>query len=127
MEGLRGESAAERGTRIGAGMAAMSEADLNARAERLAPLMQGVSGNPPRPCNLCGATDHAWCGFCAVCKDHTAGLYSCALCQDQAYPGSKCPKAPDGQHVPDDTTEALSWCCGASGYAYDDAPEPWDD
>ena len=73
-----------------------------------------------RPCTICGATDHAWCGFCAYCKDHTAGLYDCARCGEQAYPGEKCGEYP--AHLPDDSTEALSWCCGASGYSYDHDP-----
>ena len=40
--------------------------------------------------------------------------------EEQAYPGEKCGEYP--AHLPDDSTEALSWCCGASGYSYDHDP-----
>ena len=70
-------------------------------------------------CTLCGDLDHAWCGFCADCKEHTRGLKSCLHCEDVIYDAKPCPKSPTGQHVVDEDSEALSECCGASGYAYD--------
>ena len=73
-------------------------------------------------CPLCGAPDHAWCGFCADCHDHTRGLKSCLHCEDTIYDEKPCSKSPTGKHEANEDSEALSECCGASGYAYDDSP-----
>jgi len=48
-----------------------------------------------KPCPLCGSLNHAFCGFCARCKEHTVFT------------------APEAGETP------LSECCGASGEAYD--------
>lgn len=77
-------------------------------------------------CHICDSTEHAFCGFCARCKEHAGFVRDCLHCQEPAFEGERCRKSPTGKHEQDERTEALSECCGASGYAYDDAPEPPD-
>lgn len=73
------------------------------------------------PCSLCSSTDHVFCGFCARCKEHAEFVRSCVLCGEFAIAGETCRLSITG-HTPDETTEALSICCGASGNAYDHDP-----
>src|SRR3972149_2975118 len=38
----------------------------------------------PKPCHTCGATDHAFCGFCSRCKEHTTFISGpCEPCNGQ--------------------------------------------
>ena len=56
--------------------------------------------NDPSRCWICDSMHHVYCGFCSRCREH------CVFVRDPEDPQS----------------EALSDCCGASGWAYDDDP-----
>jgi len=61
-----------------------------------------AQGTLETKCYLCGATDHDFCGFCSICREHAVFV---------TEPGEDTP---------------LSECCGAGGYTYDYSPEPDD-
>src|SRR3990167_2284092 len=73
------------------------------------------------PCRMCGQPGHTDCGFCSRCREHCVFLRLCAFCEEPAD-DTACLQSPYGKHFPDEFTESLSECCGASGWAYDDEP-----
>ena len=60
----------------------------------------------PEKCHLCGETDHVFCGVCSSCGEHTVF------------------RRPEGAED-DETERAISECCGAFGYAYDEDAAGW--
>lgn len=72
-------------------------------------------------CNLCSDTSHVWCGFCSRCREHCVAYYLCRHCAG-FFDDTTCPESPSGKHEFDETSEALSECCGAPGWAYDYDP-----
>lgn len=78
-------------------------------------------------CSICDSTEHAFCGFCRRCKEHAEFVRDCRYCGEPAFARETCrqhPTDPASGHEPDESTEALSGCCGAAGDSYDAEPHP---
>lgn len=72
---------------------------------------------------VCDSTDHVECGWCSSCHEHATSHYTCALCGDAADE-SGC-TGPGYKHVPDETSEPTTICCGARIMGYDSEPPAW--
>lgn len=91
-------------------------------------------------CNLCSSTEHTVCGFCTRCKEHTTGSTVCPECKGVGsiereitrkavtFGSEVCGEesvmtiAECGDCDGSGEVEALSECCGARVFSYDDEP-----